>query len=268
MTKECSQRLSDAMGILPISVCMLVRDEEQNLQKSLPPLTGFAEILVLDSGSKDRSVELCEKAGATVFKESWEGFGKTRKKLFKKATQPWILWLDADEVVTPELLASMRELLSREPACAAYKINRMVFFQGRWIRHGEWFPDWTVRLFRSNCWDMQERAIHETLMIEGRVGKLEGVLEHYSFKDIEDVYRREASYARLWAQEHSGRSVSLPVIGLRACWSFVRALVLKKGFMDGWIGVQVAWFNARGVAKKYACLRAYHKNSKCAETSS
>ncbi len=245
---------------LPVSVCMLVLNEEDRLVRSLPPLADFAEIVVLDSGSTDRSLELCREHGCRVVEAAWEGFGAMRQRLFGLAKQPWVFWLDADEVVSGELLEALRELFGevREGGLAdAYEVNRIVFFEGKWVRHGDWFPDWNVRLFRNKVWSIEPRAVHEEIEIDGRVGRLRGLLEHYTYRDRGDQRRRSERYARLWAQEQAkrGRRAHLLSAPLHALWRFFRGYFLKGGFRDGGLGFRVAWANAREVWLKYENLR-------------
>lgn len=239
---------------LPISVCILVKDEADRLPRSLPALTRFAEVLVYDSGSSDDSVRLCEQAGAKVVCGEWLGFSKTRKKLFSQATQPWVFWLDADEVVTEPLLNELQQLFSDAPEYAAYEINRMVCFEGKWIRHGDWFPDWNVRLFRADSWTMEARAVHESITVKGKVARLSGLLEHHTYRSWEDQRARSERYAHLWAEQHAGRKVAPLEPQTRALWRFIKGYVLKLGLLDGSLGFRVALANAREVALKYKLL--------------
>ena len=183
---------------LPISVCILTLNEEENLLRTLAPLKGrFAEILVFDSGSTDRSIEMCEEAGATVHEVEWQGFGTTRRKLFEQASQPWILWLDADEVITEALFAEISDLFASQPEKKAYAINRMVFFEDKWIRHGEWFPDWVMRLYPSDSWEMVELDVHESVKVSCPTDQLQGLIEHYSFRDWEDLEKRSEKICKI-----------------------------------------------------------------------
>ena len=170
---------------------MLTLNEEDRLTMSLPKLDIFSEVIIFDSGSTDNTRCLCEKIGAKIYDVKWEGFGTTRRKLFEAATQPWILWLDADEVITDELSDELKALFSKELKYDAYEVNRMVFFEGSWIRHGEWFPDWNTRLFKNDVWKMDDRAVHESLEINGSIGKLNKLLEHHSFRNWEDYQNRQ-----------------------------------------------------------------------------
>lgn len=242
---------------LPISVCILVKNEADRLPRCLGALSDMAEVICLDSGSTDGSLEIIRQSGATLVEHEWLGFGATRTVLFRQATQPWVLWLDADEVVTPELIQSVRDLFDRPMSHAAYQVNRMVIFQGRRVRHGDWFPDWVVRLFRADAWTMDERIVHERILIDGNVGQLDGLLEHHSFRDWDDLSRRSDHYARLWAQmgQHRGKRPVLLEAEARSSWRFFRGFVLKLGFLDGLLGYRVARACAREVRLKYQILR-------------
>jgi len=245
------------MAKLPVSVCLLAFNEEDRLPRCLEKLVNFNDILVLDSGSTDRSLSICKKYGAQIMEHSWLGFGKMRRKLFSAATQPWILWLDADEVISDSLNEELQALFSQDQECEAYEINRMVFFNNRWIRHGDWFPDWNVRLFKRDCWDMDERMVHESLTITGKVGRLNGLLEHHTYRNWADQRKRAERYAYLWAEQHANHEKACgPVLGAtKALWRFVRGYIVKLGFLDGILGFQIALACAREVALKYRLLR-------------
>lgn len=245
---------------LPVSVCILSLNEADRLPRCLAPLGDFAEVIVLDSGSTDGSQDICRRAGVTLLEGPWLGFAAQRRKVFGLAAQPWILWLDADEVVRPELLAEIKALFAdgAAPPEAAYRINRLVVFEGREVRHGNWFPDRCIRLFRTDCWSMPERAVHESLDIRGGVADLTGLLEHHTYRDWADQRRRAEKYAALWAAQAAGEGRRAgPLTGpLRALWRFLRGYVIRRGFLDGALGWKVAAANAGEVALKYRLLRA------------
>ena len=241
---------------LPISVCILVKNEESNLINSLPALSIFKEVLVYDSGSTDKSLEICEQFGAKVISGEWLGFSESRKKLFSEASQPWIFWLDADEVLTSELASELKSVFSSEIKCQGFEINRMVFFLGKKIRHGEWFPDWNLRIFRADSWRMDDRDVHESVNLRGSRLRLSGLLEHYSYQDWNDRAQRMEHYSNLWAQmkQEQGSKTFSGEGSIRALWRFFRAYILKFGFLDGLIGFKIAISVASEVALKYKKL--------------
>lgn len=245
------------MNKLPITVCMLVKNEEDRLALSLPPLKAFAQILVYDSGSEDKSLALCEDNGAKVIKGKWLGFSETRRKLFKAASQPWIFWLDADEVIGDKLSALILKAFEYEPNVDGFEINRMVLFEGKWIRHGDWFPDWNLRLFRTSSWELEDRSVHEKVTVEGETMKLEGILHHHSYRNWDDRHSRSKKYALLWAKmkRAEGRGVRPGEAWLRSIWKFFRGYFLKFGFLDGKIGFLIACSNAKEVFLKYGNLK-------------
>ena len=244
------------MNKLPISVCMLVKDEEDRLVKSLPPLAIFKEVLIYDSGSTDGSIELCKKHDAQIIHGSWHGFAETRRKLFSQANQPWILWLDADEVITPKLLEELRTVFDENIEVSGFEVNRMVFFEGKWIRHGDWFPDWNLRLFRTDSWQMDDREVHESIKVCGSSSRLDGLLKHYSYRNWQDRKLRMERYSRLWADMkfREGRAIKPFEAWLRAIWRFLRGYFLKFGFLDGSTGFRIAVSNSREVYQKYKML--------------
>jgi len=244
-------------GKLPISVCILVKNEEVNLRRALPPLAIFEEVLVYDSGSTDKSIEICESYGAKVIRGEWLGFPRSREKLFSLASQPWIFWLDADEVVTHELAEELKSQFADEIKVSGFEMNRMVFFLGKWIRHGEWFPDWNLRIFRSEDWQILDQEVHESVRVSGKVHRLSSHLEHHSYKNWDDRKTRADKYSDLWAKMKSsnGQTVAFGEEYLRAIWRFFRAFFLKGGFIDGVVGLKIAISIASEVILKYKKLR-------------
>lgn len=241
---------------LPITVCMMCLNEERHMPKVLARVCDFAEWIVLDTGSTDRTAGIAAEMGATVRSAPWQGFSLTRRGHFAMATQPWILWIDADEEVTGELVDELRGLFANGPSHAAYRINRVMFFENRWIRHGDWFPDRVLRLFRADAWSLPVREVHESVEIAGTIGELRSELPHYSYRDWADRERRLLKYAELWAKQEAAKGRRCgPLEGeLRAAWRFVRGYFLKTGFMEGRTGLRIALSCAREVREKYRAL--------------
>lgn len=241
---------------LPISVCMLVKNEEDRLTKSLPPLSIFKEVLVYDSGSTDKSINICKKYDAKVIQGEWRGFPETRKILFAQASQPWIFWLDADEVVTANLSKELSAINFESPHCEGFEVNRKVFFENKWINHGEWFPDWNIRIFRSDCWQIEHRDVHEGIIIKGTSTRLKGLLEHHSYRNWNDRNLRMEKYSELWAQMKLQEGVKTFIAEgtLRGIWRFFRNYIIKLGFLDGILGLKISISIAKEVNLKYKKL--------------
>lgn len=242
---------------LPITVCTLCLNEAENLPRCLSQIDSFSEWLVLDTGSTDDSMQIARDLGARVEQTTWKGFSATRDEHFKLATQSWILWLDADEELTPAFIEELHNLLPKIEQHAAYQINRLMFFEGKWIRHGDWFPDRVTRLFRSDSWSMPHREIHESVEIAGSTGHLTETVPHYSYSDWNDRQKRVESYTSLWASQQHKRGKTTSLIGppLRGTWKLARGFLLKKGFLDGSTGWKVALSTAQEVSLKYRKLR-------------
>ncbi|MGI9013396.1 MAG: glycosyltransferase family 2 protein [Phycisphaerales bacterium] len=248
---------------LPISVCMIVRNEAARLPATLKALTSpdapaFAEIRITDTGSTDDTIAICRQLSCAVTSEPWQGFARTRRLAFQKASQPWILWIDADEVMTLELRHEMaRVFQSGMPACAGFEINRISRADGRWIRHGDWFPDWNLRLFRAGEWSIEDRSVHESVSVRGEVQRLRGLLEHHTFRGWTEMRTRSERYAQLWAEQeraHARRTwPGFPTV--RAMFAFLRGYVFRAGVLDGVPGLRIALNRAYETRLKHALLR-------------
>ncbi len=245
------------MNRIAASACILAYNEEENLPRCLDALTDFEEILVLDSGSTDRTAEIARRKGARVIEEEWEGFGRTRKKLFSEASKEWILWIDADEVLHPELVGEIRNCVQDDPDCNGYQINRITYVGRRRVRHGLWYPDWNLRFFRRTAWEMEDRDVHESVTVPGVAGKFLSRMDHYSYKDWRDRRERAERYAKLWASQafrDGKRATVFDQLG-HGAGCFLKGYFLKLGFLDGITGIRVACSTSCETADKYRRLR-------------
>ncbi len=242
---------------LPISACILAHNEETSLPRCIGSVSFCREAIVCDTGSTDDTRRIAAQAGARLLETSWEGFSETRRKLFRAATQPWILWIDADEVVDSNLSVAIIRQFAAPPSVDGFELNRQVVFQNRRIRHGDWFPDWNLRLFRADQWQMDFRLVHESISVPGPVDRLEGLLDHHSFHDWNDLHVRSDRYADLWARTHQDRKNAPSPIAplLHASWRWFRGYILRRGFLDGQTGWRIAAANARETDLKYRRLR-------------
>ncbi len=247
---------------MKISACIITLNEERNLErclKSVAPLVD--EIIVVDSGSTDGTLDIAARFGARVVQQKWLGYVGQKNFALAQALHSWVLSIDADEEISPELASSLARVKA-DPAADApgapngYEIARLVFYRGRWIRHGDWYPDRLVRLFRRTEARFSGGRVHEKLELRGEHPILPGHLHHFTYEDASDRADRCARYAALWAQsareEH--RRAHLWTGPLHALARFGKGFLLKRGFLDGAIGWEIAVGNAREVWLKYHLL--------------
>lgn len=248
---------------LPVSVAIITLNEEERLYDCLESVNFAQEVVVVDSGSSDRTVDTAKSFGAKVFVEPWQGFGRQKQLAIDYCNQPWILVLDADERVSPELALELTSVLASKASCAAYSVPRKNFFCGRWIRHAGWWPNRIVRLFQKGRARMSDRLVHEGLEVDGTVGDLNGPLVHYANRDLSQTLEKINRYSSAGAEELYKKGVTSSVCKavLRAKWGFVHNYLLRGGFLDGPEGFVLAVTDAVNIFFKYVKLREMHKKS-------
>lgn len=239
-----------------LSVILITKNEAANIRACLESVAWADEIVVVDSGSTDETVTICKELGATVQEHDWPGFGVQKNRALGYATKDWVLSLDADERVTPELRAEIETILRSASASDAYLVPRLSNYCGRFMRHSGWYPDLLPRLFRRGKARFSDDLVHERLIIEGDTGELKGMLLHYAFDDLEEVLHKVNQYSTAGAamMQRRGRQASLSGAVLRGLWSFVRTYVLRGGFLDGREGFMLAVSNAEGTYYRYLKL--------------
>ncbi len=244
------------IDVLPLSVAIITRNEEARLPGCLASVAMAAEVVVVDSGSVDRTVEIARKFGARVYHEEWPGFGRQKQKAIDYCTQPWVLVLDADERVSPELEAEIRGLLAGSTMVAAWSIPRKNFFCGHWLRHAGWWPDRVIRLFRRGMARMSDRIVHESLLVNGPVAELGSPLLHFTNRDLSHTLSKINQYSSAGAEELARRGVrgSVTKAVLRAIWAFLNGYFLRAGFLDGGPGLVQAITHAVNTLFKYLKL--------------
>lgn len=237
-----------------ISAILITKDEERNLPACLASLTFVDEVVVVDSGSTDGTEEICRQDSRVCwYSEEWKGFGRQKNSALDKAKGPWVFSIDADERVTKELAEEISGIgLDRSP-CAGYRVPRRSFFGDTWVRHGGWYPDHTVRLWRKGAGRYEERSVHEAVRVAGYLGTLRGDLLHYTYRDTADFVERMSRYSSLGAEElrKKGRRVSLPDLVFRPPYTFFRMLFLQRGILDGALGVKLAGLYSMYTFVKY-----------------
>jgi glycosyltransferase involved in cell wall biosynthesis len=241
---------------MKISAVIITFNEEDRLPDALTSLQGVAdEIVVVDSYSSDRTPEIARQARTTFYQSVFEDYGQQKNIAMQKAGHDWILNLDADERVSPELKKAIRELKDSGPPAnvAAYAIKRKTFYLGHWIRHSGWYPDKKVRLFRKSGSAWQGR-IHERLLVNGAVAPLSGDILHYTYRDISDHVHRLNRYSTFLAEEivrQKKKFLFLRLLILPPV-TFFRHYVWRLGFLDGFAGLIIARVSAWGTAMKYS----------------
>ena len=233
-----------------VSVVIIARNEAVNLPRCLASARGWtAEIIVVLNDTTDDSAAIAANLGARVVSLPWKGFRDTKNAALGLAAQPWALCLDADEEVSPLLRREIAAFLSR-PDLERFdgaRFPRKVWFIDRWITHGDWYPDYNLRLCRCARarWG-GDAFVHERIVCDGPVAKLRGDLHHYSFPTLASHVAKINPFADLYLRQQleKGRRFSLGAAVLRPGWRFFRAYILRLGFLDGYPGLYIAWANA------------------------
>ncbi len=250
---------------LPLSLVIITRDAAHELADCLASAAFAAETIVVDSGSSDDTAALAGRLGARVIEHSWQGFGPQKNFAVAQAQNDWVLCLDADERVTPELAAAIRAAFaSGLPAAPAYTFARRNRFLGRWLAHGEGYPDWIVRLFDRRRARWSDDPVHEKVVVEGPAGKLHGDLLHASAESIDAYIAKQNRYTTVQASAmHArGERASFAQLMFSPVARFLRFYVLRLGFLDGSAGFAHIAIGAFASFLKYAKLRALQQEGR------
>lgn len=245
---------------MPVSVCVVSGAEAHRIGRMLESVADWVEeiLVVLDDRTTDDTQTIVERFGGQVFREPWKGFVGQKNAASAKAKQPWLLNLDADEVVPPELRRQIGETISRAPASvAAYEFPRCTFYCGRWIRHGDWYPDRVTRLWQRDRARWVGDEPHARLAVDGRVGRLSADLHHFSNDHIAAQIAKIAPYHAEFVRHRvrSGKSAGPFELVARPAWRFLRAYFLRRGFLDGWPGFYIAALSAFSTLTRYMLVR-------------
>ena len=243
-------------GMIPLTVIVIALNEEHNIGDCLDGVNWADEIILVDSGSKDATVTLAEQHGAKVFVRSWQGFSDAKTFAVSKSRNNWILWLDADERVSPELADEIRLLLKETPSKAAYSLARRAFFLGRWIRHSGWYPGRVVRLFDKNFAVFSSASVHEGLVVRGDTGEINADILHFTDPNLYHYMQKFNRYTSLASNESfaAGKRFRILDVLLRPLWLFFKMYFLRLGFLDGIEGLILALLSSAYVFTKYSKL--------------
>jgi glycosyltransferase involved in cell wall biosynthesis len=242
---------------MKITATIITLDEERNIARAIESLRCADEILIVDSGSVDRTVELAHNLGARVIEANWRGFSEQKNWAAEQASHDWILSLDADEALSEALESEILTLKKTGSQCDAYTMPRLARYMGRWILHSGWYPDRKIRLYHRARARFVGDFVHESLQVDGHVGSLENNILHFTCDSLSEHVKTVDRYTTLAAQELAARKVAVPFTRLIAdpAWTFFRTYFLQRGFLDGPEGLMIAHMAAFYTFLKYSKAR-------------
>lgn len=238
-----------------LTVIVITHNEQANIGDCLKSLEFADEIIVVDNASSDHTANIARSLGAQVHvTEDWPGFGPQKNRALALAKGRWVLSVDADERVDGDLWADIKHVIGRTTGPAVYRFPRRSSYCGQFMRHSGWSPDWVVRLFRRGSAKFSDDLVHEKLLVQGNIGDLKSPLLHLSFPDFESVLDKANRYSTAGAQAMAlkGKDASLYGAIGHGFWAFFRTYVLRRGFLDGQLGLALAISNAEGTYYRYA----------------
>ena len=246
--------------MIPVSVVIVTKDEEKNIEDALRSAADAQEIVIVDSFSTDRTVEICRRYTDRVFQHAWSGYARQKQLAVDHAQGPWVLILDADERITPELREEITRAI-QDTGYDGFSMPRRNYFLGKWIKHSGWWPDSTLRLFRKERGGLEDREVHEKVVVNGRVGQLNAPLEHYTYRTISEYVRKMEVYSSLAAKEirKKGRPGIMSLIA-KPFFTFFKMYVLRLGFLDGVHGLVLGVLYGYYTFLKYA--KTWEQNEK------
>jgi len=238
-----------------LSVIIITKNETSYIGRCLESVLWADEIIVLDSGSQDDTVAICRQYTDKVYQTDWPGFGIQKQRALAKATGDWVLSIDADEIVTAELRAEIEQVLQQDKF-QGYEIPRLSSYCGRKMRHGGWWPDYVLRLFRRSAGHFSEAVVHEKIIVTGKVDRLVSPFLHDTAVNLEEILHKVNSYSSLGAQMlyEKGVRSSMSKAVLKALWTFNRTYWIKAAFLDGHQGLMLSISNAEATYYKYLKL--------------
>jgi glycosyltransferase involved in cell wall biosynthesis len=253
---------------LPLSVCIISGPEAVRIGRSLESVAAWAAeiIVVLNQDVDDGTDKIAIKHGARVFREPWRGFIAQKNSCADKAGCPWLLNLDADEIVSKELAAEIAAAITASSQHAAYEFPRCTFYSGRWIRHGDWYPDRVLRLWRRGTARWSGEDPHARLEVNGSIGRLRSDLLHHSNESIARQIAKIAPYHADFVKRRAadGTPVGWIELAFRPAWKFLRAYLFRRGFLDGWQGFYIAALGSFSTLTRYALLREARETARAA----
>lgn len=249
---------------MDFSAVIITKNESENIAACLKALRQLTDdIIVVDANSTDDTIAIAESLGAKIFPYDWKGYAQNKNYGNAKCKYDWVLSIDADEVLSDELINTLQEISPQKNT--VYSLDRITNFCGAWIKHCGWYPDWKPRLFNRHQVQWQGDFVHETLAIPNHftTQKLKGKLYHYSFKSLEGYEARQEKYAQLSANElfTKGKNASFFLMTFSPMWRFFRTYILKLGFLDGKNGYLISKRSAKMVKQKYRKLKELNEQN-------
>ncbi len=251
-----------------LSVCVVTKNEEQNIERCLSSVSFADEIVVVDSGSTDRTVAICKRFTDRVYYRQWPGFGPQKDFAFSLARGEWVLSIDADEVVPPELQRRIEAIVRNPSSFSGYYLKRKNFIGNIWVKYGGPFknyPDWSLRLFHKNKGNTKGDLVHESMVVAGRKGRLDEPILHHAHRDIQDFTATMDYYAGLSAlhayqkRKSAGHVSRLLSIILRPVIVFAFLILIRRAYLSGFLGFRLAFGQALYVLKKYRYLDSLYR---------
>jgi glycosyltransferase involved in cell wall biosynthesis len=250
------------MQKLPVSVCIISGAEAHRIAQVLRSVASWTSeiVVVLNEEVTDGTDKIAAEFGAKIYREKWKGFVGQKNSVTEKATQPWVLGLDADEVISDDLREEVQRLFAHPEQMtdfAAYNFPRCTICCGRWIRHGDWYPDRVTRLWRRGKAEWRGIEPHASLAVDGKIGKLSSDLLHFTQESIDRQISKIAPYSTAFVQHalEKNKTPRFFDLAVRPWWRFLRSYIFRLGFLDGWQGYYIAWFNAFSTLARYAKVR-------------
>ncbi|MDI1471843.1 MAG: glycosyltransferase family 2 protein [Thermodesulfovibrio sp.] len=239
----------------PLSVAIITLNEEKNLPDCLASVSFADEIVIVDSGSRDRTLNIARDFGCRIFVENWKGYGHQKNSAVEKCTYDWVLLIDADERIPPETRERIVDVL-KSPTADAFIFQRKNFFYGKWIRHGGWWPDYVLRLFRKDRAKISNRNVHESVEVNGVIEKLNVPIIHNPIENVEEIISKINFYSSLGAKDlqRAGCSPSISKAVAHSLAIFLKTYLVKQGFRDGKEGLIIAFSSAVNTFYKYIKL--------------
>lgn len=247
-----------------LSVVIITLNESNNIRDCLESVRWANEIIVLDSGSTDDTVKICREYTDKIHvNNNWQGFGVQKNRALTYATRDWVLSLDADERVSGNLRAEIQAKIREPGQVNAFEIPRLSVFCGREIRHGDWWPDYVVRLFRRNAARFSDDIVHERLLFDGQCGRLEQPLSHLAYHSLDQLLEKLNRYTNAGARAmyQKGRRGGLGRALRHGLWAFLRAFLFRRGFLDGREGFILALAGAQSSYYRYLKLMYLEKST-------